>query len=189
MQLAPRASLWAAFSCPRDGKNTAFNGLFNRVAAMIGGEGTDQFAHVALLWKVDDEQPVGFHSSIVWGGKVFCEPCEFTVQEAAAGKGTVTIPRYGKMHTIRICTPLDWNPVDMMSDVDSFQGMCYDKAGAVLSAAPDWASKHRETSTHNKATFCSEYCSFLLHKHAGVSLQSKQPSQLCPNELYYLLSK
>lgn len=188
MQLAPRASLWAAFSAPEDGTNTAFSGVFNQLAAMMGG--AKRFAHCALLWKVDDDQKVGFHSSIVWGGKVFCEPCEFTVEESAAdGKGTVIVPRYGKMHTIRICVPLDWSPVDMMATVDSFQGMCYDKAGAVLSAAPNWASRQRQTTADNKATFCSEYCSFLLHKHAGVSLQSMQPSQLCPNELYSLLTQ
>ena len=180
--LGTTASLYAAFSAPEDGQATAFSGLFNKMAASFNGP--RRFAHCALLFKVDNAQELGFHTSIIWGGKVFCEPVPLNIIE-----NSCIIPKYGKMHVVPISVPLDWDPKPLMEAADTFVGMGYDKAAAVLSAGPSWAAKRRDTSVENGAIFCSEYCAHLLEKHAGVNLQDQRASSLCPNELYKLLTQ
>lgn len=180
--LGTTATLYAAFSAPEDGEATAFSGLFNKVAASFNGP--RRFAHCGLLFKVDSAQELGFHTSIVWNGKVFCEPVPINISE-----NSCILPRYGKMHVVPISVPLDWDPKPLMEEADTFVGMGYDRAAAVLSAGPTWAAKKRDTSTENSAIFCSEYCAHLLEKHAGVNLKDQLPSSLCPNELYKLLTQ
>ena len=180
--LAATACLYAAFSAPEDGEATAFSGVFNKLAASLNGP--RRFAHCALLFKVDSTQEIGFHTSIAWGGKVFCEPVPINIKD-----NTCILPRFGKMHCIPVSVPLDWDPTELMNAADSFVGMGYDKASAVLSAGPSWASRKRDTSSENGSIFCSEYCAHLLEKHAGVSLAGQSASSLCPNELYKLLTQ
>jgi len=179
--LATTACLYAAFSAPEDGEQTAFSGIFNRVAASF--HGPRRFAHCALLFKVDASQEMGFHTSIVWNGTVFCEPVPINITD-----NSCVLPRYGRMHTVPISVPLDWDPNPLMEAADSFVGMGYDRAAAVMSAGPDWVAKKRDTSTENTAIFCSEYCSHLLESHAGVNLNGQTASSMCPNDLYKLLT-
>ena len=84
--LPSSASLYAAFSAPEDGAKTAFSGVFNKVAASFNGP--KRFAHCALLFKVDSLQEIGFHTSICWGGTVFCEPVPINIEN-----NTVTLPK------------------------------------------------------------------------------------------------
>lgn len=180
--LPSSASLYAAFSAPEDGAKTAFSGVFNKVAASFNGP--KRFAHCALLFKVDSLQEIGFHTSICWGGTVFCEPVPINIEN-----NTVTLPKYGKMHVLPVSVPLDWNPHPLMEAADQFVGMHYDKAAAVLSAMPTWVSRKRDTSIDNSGIFCSEYCAHLLEQYAGVNLNGQKASSLCPNELYRILSQ
>jgi hypothetical protein len=184
--VAPCPAVWVAFADVRD-KDTAFRGWFNKVAARVTG---GNYAHCSLIFKLNESNATGFHASILWGERAFCQPETFSVD----GNGVVrtTAPSIlDGMRAIAVAIPMEWDPAAMMEAADALVGYDYDRVGAVLCAGPDMLARSRDLSV-SKAhrVFCSEMVAYLLHTCCSVSLAPHaSPECISPNDLAALLKK
>lgn len=182
-EATPAPVIYVVFANPKNTKS-AFQGTFNQIAAKLCG---GKYCHVGIAFKVNEHATVGYHTSIVWGGSVFCDPVPFNPVTATDGKITLTVPQYGIMDAVRVDTPIDFEVSNLIKEASRLVSWTYDEAGAVRSVGPALFSRVRKSD--DERIFCSELVAHLLHKCVGVKLpDTNNTASLNPNDIYKWVS-